>query len=111
MIIRAFMPLTAIQVLEYTLFQPGLFLNYFTYPHKSSEHLHLIEVQIDFQNYRAIVLGDGEDQLSLTTVQDLSAIVAAAIDYEGEWPEVDGVRGGQITASDLIKLGEEIRGK
>jgi hypothetical protein len=44
-------------------------------------------------------------------VQDLGAVVAAAIDYEGEWPEVGGVRGGQITLSELIKLGEEIRGK
>jgi hypothetical protein len=104
MVIHAFVPLTTIQVLKYTLFQPGLFLNYFTYPHRSSEHLNLIEVQIDFQNNRAIVLGDGEDQLSLTTV-------AAAIYYEGEWPEVGGVRGGQITASDLIQLGEEIRGR
>jgi hypothetical protein len=103
--------LTAIQVLEYTLFQPGLFLNYFTYPHKSAEHLGLIEVQIDFQNARAIVLGDGTDKFSLTAIQDVSAVVAAAIDYPGEWPEIGGIRGGQITSAQLIKLGEEIRGK
>jgi nucleoside-diphosphate-sugar epimerase len=98
-------------VLEYSLFQPGLALNYFTYPYKSSEYFYQIETQIDFQNGRAVVLGDGQDYLSLTTVQDLAKVVAAAIDYDGEWPEVGGVRGGRITVSDLIKLGEDIRGK
>ncbi|KAL2814815.1 hypothetical protein BJX63DRAFT_431204 [Aspergillus granulosus] len=31
------------QVLEYTLFQPGLFANYLTRPYKSSTYLHQIE--------------------------------------------------------------------
>ncbi|KAE9374057.1 nmrA-like family protein-like protein [Stipitochalara longipes BDJ] len=99
------------KVLQYTLFQPGIFLNYFTYPYRSCEHLKLRELQIDFQNSRAIVLGNGDDRISLTTVEDLAAFVAAAIDYEGEWPEVGGVCGGRTTFSDLIKFGEEIRGK
>lgn len=54
---------------------------------------------------------EGNDKIGLTTVQDLGRIVGAAIDYEGEWPEVGGVRGSQIKISDLIQLGEEIRGK
>jgi nucleoside-diphosphate-sugar epimerase len=99
------------KVLEYSLFQPGLFLNYFTYPHKSAEYFHTFEMNVDFQNHRAIVLGDGNAQISLTTVQDLGAVVAAAIDHEGEWPEVGGGRGDQITLSELIKLGENIRGE
>jgi hypothetical protein len=86
-------------------------VNYFTHPYKSGKYFHSFELNVDFQNCRAIVIGDGNDQISLTTVQDLGAVVAAAIDYEGEWPEVGGVRGGQITLSELIKLGEEIRGK
>ena len=49
--------------------------------------------------------------MTLTTVQDLAKVVAAAIDYEGEWPEVGGIRGGQITISKLLELGGEIRGK
>jgi hypothetical protein len=93
------------------LFQPGLFLNYLSYPYKSTAYLYVFQIQIDLENGRAIVLEDGSDQISFTTVQDLGAVVAAAIDYEGEWPEVGGLRGGQIKISDLIKLGEEIRGK
>ncbi|KIM98295.1 hypothetical protein OIDMADRAFT_56667 [Oidiodendron maius Zn] len=99
------------KVLEYTLFQPGLFLNYLAYPHKTTEYLHVFQVQIDFDKGRAIVTDDGNDKIGLTTVQDLGRVVGAAIDYEGEWPEVGGLRGGQIKISDLIKLGEEIRGK
>jgi nucleoside-diphosphate-sugar epimerase len=57
------------------------------------------------------VLGDGEDRMSLTTVQDLAKVVAAAVEYEGEWPEIGGVCGGQITISELIRLGEKVRGE
>ncbi|KAE9373150.1 hypothetical protein N431DRAFT_482267 [Stipitochalara longipes BDJ] len=81
------------KVLEYTLFQPGLFLNYLSYPHKSTEYLNVFQIQIDLDKGRAIVLDE------------------AAIDYEGEWPEVGGLRGGQIKISDLIKQSEEVRGK
>jgi hypothetical protein len=85
-------------------------LNYFSYPHKSAEYFHNTEVKIDFQNCRAIVLDEGDNQLTLTTVQDLGRVVAAAIDFEGEWPETGGIRGGQIKTSELIKLGEKLRG-
>lgn len=98
------------KVLEYSLFQPGLFLNYFSYPHKSAEYFHNTEVKIDFQNCRAIVLDESDNQVTLTTVQDLGRVVAAAIDFEGEWPETGGIRGGQIKLSELIKLGEKLRG-
>jgi nucleoside-diphosphate-sugar epimerase len=73
--------------------------------------LKLRELQIDFQNGRAIVLGDGEDWMSLTTVQDLAKVVTAAVEYDGEWPEIGGVCGGQIAILELIRLGEEIRGE
>ena len=98
-------------MLEYTLFQPGLFLNYLSYPHKSAEHFHNTEMPIDFQYCRAIVLDDGNDRFTLTTVQDLGAVVAAAIEFDGAWPEVGGIRGGQITMAELVELGEKIRGE
>jgi hypothetical protein len=98
-------------VLEYSLFQPGLFTNYFTFPHSSAKFLDVPQLHIDFENRRAIVVGHGDPQVTLTTVQDLAKVIAAAIDYEGAWPETGGIRGGQITIANLIKLGEKLRGK
>ena len=99
------------QILEYTLFQPGLFLNYLTGPHKSSQHIHVMELPIDFHKRRALVLDGGDDDLlTLTTVQDLAHVVARAIDDEGEWPVVSGIRGADMSIGQLIALGEKIRG-
>ena len=100
------------QVLEYCLFQPGLFVNYLTHPHRSAKHVTTFEMQFDFQNRRAII-GDGgdNDRTTLTSVQDLAAVVARAVEYEGTWPVVGGIRGCEISISELLRLGEEIRGK
>lgn len=106
--------LAEIQVLEYCLFQPGLFINYFAHPHRTAKHLTTFQMQFDFQNRRAIVRGDDggdDDRLSLITVQDLAAVVARAVEYEGTWPVVGGIRGCEVSVSELIRLGEEIRGK
>ncbi|RMZ76209.1 hypothetical protein DV738_g5038, partial [Chaetothyriales sp. CBS 135597] len=100
------------KVLEYTLFQPGLFLNYFTGSYPSSNHLHVIQTPVDFEGRRAILVeGSGDDaSLTLTTVQDLAHVVARAIDYEGEWPVVGGIKGAQVSLRELVTLGEKIRG-
>ncbi|MCJ1416734.1 hypothetical protein MMC32_003072 [Xylographa parallela] len=100
------------KVLEYTLFQPGLFLNYLTSPYKSSKHVHVMETPFDFHARRALVLDGGDDDpITFTTVQDVAHVVARAIDFEGEWPVVSGIRGADISVGKLIALGEKIRGK
>ena len=101
-----------IQVLEYTLFQPGLFMNYLTTPYKSSKHVHQMEIPFDFANRRIIML-DGSDnaRLTLTSVQDFANVVAQAIEFEGEWPVVGGIKGTEISMKELIALGERIRGQ
>ncbi|EEU38228.1 uncharacterized protein NECHADRAFT_76991 [Fusarium vanettenii 77-13-4] len=99
------------KVLEYCLFQPGIFTNYMTFPYNSSKHVDLFEVPINFNQRRAIVVEGGEDDLiTVTTAQDLAKVVALAVEYEGEWPLVGGIQGANITVSELIKLGEKIRG-
>jgi len=85
-------------------------MNYFTFPYRSCEYLKLRELQIDFQHCRAVVLGDGGDKIGVTSVQDLAAVVAAAVEFEGVWPRIGGVRGELITIAELIALGEKIRG-
>jgi hypothetical protein len=99
------------QVLEYTLFQPGLFINYLTTPFKSAAHLHQTELPFDFNNRRAIV-PENYDQIyvTLTKVQDLAQVVARAISFEGKWPVVGGVKGTDISLGQIISVGEKVRG-
>ena len=70
-----------------------------------------MELPIDFHKRRALVL-DGEDDIliTLTTVQDLANVVARAIDYEGAWPVISGIKGADMSIRQLIALGEKIRG-
>lgn len=65
----------------------------------------------DFQNRRAIVVeGHEEAVLTLTTVQDLARIVAEAVEYEGVWPVHGGIQGNRLTASEILSIGERVRG-
>jgi hypothetical protein len=99
------------KVLEYCLFQPGLFTNYFTLPYPSTTHVKAIETQFDFENRRAIIREGAEsDHLTFTTVKDLANVVARAVDYQGEWPVTGGIRGSRISIKEFLALGEEIRG-
>ncbi|KAF7920984.1 hypothetical protein BELL_0124g00210 [Botrytis elliptica] len=99
------------RVLEFTLFQCGLFLNYFSYPHPSTKFMQIFPMPIDVENCRAIILKDTKARITLTSVQDLARIVTKAVDYEGAWPEVSGVRANQISVLDFIGLCEKIRGQ
>lgn len=48
--------------------------------------------------------------MTLTTVQDIAGFVARAMDYDGEWPKAGGIRGNRVTISEIIKIGEKLRG-
>ncbi|KAF9871389.1 NmrA-like family protein [Colletotrichum karsti] len=99
------------KVLEYTLFHPGLFTNYMTFPFSSSKHVQLFETPIDFYNRRVLVIDSAEDvPITLTTAQDTAKVIALAVEYEGEWPLISGIKGSEATIRQLIALGEKIRG-
>lgn len=100
------------KVLEYCLFQPGLFTNYLTHPYKSTTHVKDIETPFDFGNRRMIVCNSSDDQkITFTTVRDLANTVALAVEYAGEWPVIGGIKGSDLSFGQLITLGEELRGK
>lgn len=65
----------------------------------------------DFQNCRAIISEDGDAPITLTTVRDMSRLVAQALEYDEVWPTVGGMQGTVTTVSGLIALGEKLRGK
>jgi hypothetical protein len=98
------------KVLEYCLFHAGLFVNYFVNPYKTAKHVHPFQLQFDFNNRRAIVI-DGTDggPINLITIKDFTSVIAQAVDYEGEWPLVGGIRGDTLTVAELVALGEKIR--
>ncbi|KAK2756650.1 hypothetical protein FQN54_005095 [Arachnomyces sp. PD_36] len=96
--------------LEYTCFQPGLFLDYFTYPMQSAKHMKITQHYIDFETRQAILVGDGDQPVTFTLIDDLAQVVAGAIEYEGAWPADGGVAGWQTTPAELVRLGERLRG-
>ncbi|KAI2615079.1 hypothetical protein GGR54DRAFT_613980 [Hypoxylon sp. NC1633] len=99
------------RVLEYTLFQPGLFLDYLAYPHKTSKYVDPLQTVFDFENRRAIVMEGHEDAvITLTTVADLAAIITRAVEYEGTWPATSGISGNRVTFSQVLEVGRKVRG-
>ncbi|KAH8170274.1 nmrA-like family protein [Sarocladium implicatum] len=99
------------KVIEYCLFQVGLFINYMAAPYKTAKYVHPMQLSFDFNERRAIVVDSTEGKpINFLTVKDFSETVARAVEYEGEWPVVGGIRGDEITANELIQLGEKIRG-
>lgn len=89
-----------------------MFVNYYAAPYKTSRHVHPFQNQFDFNNRRAIILEGGENsRISLITVQDFCNIMVQAIEYEGVWPVVGGIRGDELTVAQLIAVGEKVRGK
>ena len=100
------------QVLEYCLFQPGMFTNYLVHPHASAKYFRSFETQFDFQTCRILMReGGDEDIITFTTVSDFVKVVTAAIDYPGKWPVVGGIKGSEVSIKELIALGEKIRGE
>ncbi|KAH6857426.1 hypothetical protein BKA58DRAFT_59086 [Alternaria rosae] len=99
------------KVIQYCLFQPGFFADYFAHPRSTTTHFHSMPMLIDFENRRAITVSGCEDApITITTVADLALTVAAALDYPKPWPEVGGIRGTQTTVREIIALGEKLRG-
>ncbi|OKL62331.1 hypothetical protein UA08_02283 [Talaromyces atroroseus] len=49
--------------------------------------------------------------MTLTTVEDLAAVVSRAVDYEGSWPTTGGIRGNRVTFSQILEIGRRIRGR
>ena len=99
-------------MLEYTLFQPGLFLEYLAFPHKTAKYLQPLQTVFDFDKCRAIVVQGHQDAvMSLTSVRDLAEIIAKTVELKGQWPVTFGVKANRLTFHDIVAIGERVRGK
>ncbi|KAI2615531.1 NAD(P)-binding protein [Hypoxylon sp. NC1633] len=97
------------KVIEYTRFQLGSFMNYLGHPHKTTNHVATIPFGFDFEHqYATVVEGSLDSVFTFTTVQDIAGVVARAVEYEGEWPAIGGIRGSRITVGEMLQLGESI---
>lgn len=98
------------QVLEYCLFQPSIFMEYFAHPYPSSPQLITWPYFIDFENRRAMILDKGDQPLVITAIADISSVLELALSDPNPWPAVGGMRGIRTTINELIELGKKIRG-
>ncbi|PSN61299.1 NAD(P)-binding protein [Corynespora cassiicola Philippines] len=96
-------------VLEYSLFQPSIFMDYFGHPYPLASSLNTWPWLIDFENRRAIVLEDGDQPFVLTAASDIANVLALALADDRPWPTVGGMRSCRTTYNELIALGKVLR--
>ncbi|KAF1940975.1 NAD(P)-binding protein [Clathrospora elynae] len=96
--------------LQYCLFQPSIFLDYWAHPYPLSPGLITWPFFIDFQNRRAMILDEGNQPIVLTAVADDAAILALALADPRPWPRVGGIRGCRTTINELVSIGRKVRG-
>lgn len=78
----------------------------------TSKHVPPIPGPVDFEDMRMLAIeGHMDDEFSLTSVADIAAVAAGAIDYQGEWPVYGGISGTRVTFNKLKEIGEKVRGK
>ena len=99
------------KVLEYTLFQVGMFMDYLAGPRQKTKHIGRNNFLIDHRGKRALVPGSGDHRLTYTAIEDVVNIVVKAIDYQGEWPKNGGINGVTATLGQGIEVSEKISGK
>jgi hypothetical protein len=97
-------------VLEYTLFQPSIFLDYFAHPYPLSPNLMTWPFFLDFEHRRAMILDSGDQPIVLTAISDISQIVALAITDERPWPPIGGIVGTRTSINELLAIGKKSRG-
>ncbi|KAF2127388.1 NmrA-like family protein-like protein [Dothidotthia symphoricarpi CBS 119687] len=96
--------------MQYCLFQPSIFMDYFAHPYSLSPELITWPFFVDYENRRAMVLDDGDQPMVLTAIADDSAMLARALEDPEAWPAVGGIRGCRTTINELVALGKKIRG-
>lgn len=86
------------KVVEYTLFQVGMFLEYAAYPRALSKHVPPLPTIWQLNDARLVgVRGYENDKVTVTSVRDIARVVRGAVEHQGAWPIVGGVQGQQVS--------------
>ncbi|EFQ25208.1 uncharacterized protein GLRG_00352 [Colletotrichum graminicola M1.001] len=90
------------KVIEYTLFQPGAFMNFLAYPHQTAKYYRVdFPALFDFSKGCGYILeGSETSKITFTTIEDIAEVTARAVEFDGEWPIV----GGKPFEVDRLKL-------
>jgi hypothetical protein len=96
--------------LEYCLFQPSVFMDYFAHPYPLTPGLFTWTFFVDLKNRRAMILDDGETPIVITAVSDISEVLSLALDDPRPWPVIGGIQGAKTTSNEILALGKKIRG-
>ncbi|PLB48916.1 NAD(P)-binding protein [Aspergillus steynii IBT 23096] len=94
--------------LEWTLFNNGIFLDYFG-PSTMKSNLKPNVFVIDVANKVAAIPGDGNSPVTFTYTYDLARFIVAALDLE-KWEEESRVVGDELTWNQFVALAEACRG-
>ncbi|EAQ88491.1 hypothetical protein CHGG_05110 [Chaetomium globosum CBS 148.51] len=97
------------KVIEYSLFQPGWFMNYLGGNRKIATHVQPTGfTAVDYEHGRARVPGSLSNKVTYTAIHDVVNVVVKAIDYEGEWPIIGGINGNTLSVAEEIAIGERL---
>ena len=94
--------------LKYTRIAIGMFMDYMGLPHIPS-NLRNFQWAFDFPSRRAVVLGTGNELITMTYSKDLARFVARLID-EDEWPEYSFISGSDVTQNQIVAIAEKALG-
>lgn len=96
--------------LEFTLFECGMFMNYFAAGTPGLGYLRAMgAAAVNVEQCSAQLAGDGSAQTVATRVEDVAAFVAASLDLP-EWPEISRMTGELFSYNKLVQLAEAVRG-
>ncbi|KAL1612326.1 hypothetical protein SLS60_000552 [Paraconiothyrium brasiliense] len=96
--------------MEYCLFQPSIFMDYFAHPNPLSPNLITWPFFIDFEKRRAMILDDGNQPIVVTAIADISDVLNLALKSPEPWPTIGGMQGARTTINELLALGKKLRG-
>lgn len=87
-------------------------MEYAAYPHRTTKHVPPLPTIWQLDDLRVAAIKGYEDRpVTMTSVVDIANVVKRAVEYRGEWPEVGGISGVQISPRQIQKVVENIRGK
>ncbi|KAL4955451.1 pyridoxal phosphate-dependent transferase [Aspergillus filifer] len=103
--------LKASKTLKFTRVIPGFFMDYWGLPHVKSnleQHIMLVEME----NCEAVIPGNGDDIIGMTYSYDMARFIARLLEVDAsEWEEFSVIVGDEVSANQLVALGEKVRGK
>ncbi|KAL4946409.1 hypothetical protein BDV06DRAFT_208706 [Aspergillus oleicola] len=99
------------KTLQFTRVIPGFFMDYWGLPHVKS-NLEQHTMLIDMENCEAVIPGSGDDVIGMTYSYDMARFIARLLEVNAkEWKEFSVIVGDEVTANQLVELGERVRGR